>query len=435
MTRTTKTRKAKAAVKGAPIDNTGVTELEKPVFAQPHPTPDPTKFEIKHPSDSPVYKKIDELNREHKIAPLPFPPPRGLPEPKLTLAAVLDTNANTLQQKVAGHGQIVFHAAGDTGSTRGPESQNLVSDKMINDFTDEEKEQPLFFFHLGDVVYSFGEAQYYYDQFYEPYRDYPAPIVALAGNHDGMVAPGTSATTLAAFLENFCAEKFEVTSEAGGLARTAQIQPGVFFTLEAPLVRILALYSNTLEDPGVIANATIGDSQLTYLKTALQRVKSDKFDGALILAHHHPAYTAGGKHGWSQEMLSEIDKICGETGVWPHAILSAHAHNYQRFTRLHGETQIPYVTCGNSGHGLTKLTRKNTPALRTPQQLKIAGHGDKVILENYDDQDYGYLRIVVTAKQLRIEYHPASDGEDAKTPDDFVTVDLATRKLVHFTGT
>ena len=72
--------------------------------------------------------------------------------------------------------------------------------------------------------------------------------------------------------------------------------------------------------------------------------------------------------------------------------------------------------------------------MRTPQPLNISGHADKVILENYDDQDYGYLRVVVTAGQLRIEYHPASDGADAKTPDDFVTVDLATRKLVHFTG-
>jgi hypothetical protein len=31
---------------------------------------------------------------------------------------------------------------------------------------------------------------------------------------------------------------------------------------------------------------------------------------------------------------------------------------------------------------------------------------------------------------LRIEYHPASDGDAAKTPDDMVTVDLSTRKLV-----
>ena len=57
-----------------------------------------------------------------------------------------------------------------------------------------------------------------------------------------------------------------------------------------------------------------------------------------------------------------------------------------------------------------------------------------MILENYDDEDFGYLRVVVTATQLRIEYHPASDGTGAKTPDDFVTVDLAKRQLVHFTG-
>jgi hypothetical protein len=30
----------------------------------------------------------------------------------------------------------------------------------------------------------------------------------------------------------------------------AQIQPGAFFTFEPPFVRIVALYANTLEDPG-----------------------------------------------------------------------------------------------------------------------------------------------------------------------------------------
>jgi hypothetical protein len=197
-------------------------------------------------------------------------------------------------------------------------------------------------------------------------------------------------------------------------------------------VRILALYSNTLEDPGVIADDTIGDSQLTFLTTALERVKSEGFKGGLIIAHHHPAYTAGSKHGWSSKMVSQIDAICKKTGVWPHAVLSAHAHNYQRFTRHRGDTQIPYIVCGNGGHGLTKLTRRGAPPMRTPRPLDVAGHGDKVILENYDDQDYGYLRLRITPSQLRIEYHPASDGTDAKTPDDAVTIDLATRKLVHF---
>jgi len=60
--------------------------------------------------------------------------------------------------------------------------------------------------------------------------------------------------------------------------------------------------------------------------------------------------------------------------------------------------------------------------------LDVTGNADKVTLENYDDGDYGYLRVIVTAAQLRIEYHPAGDGSGAKTPDDFVTVDLATRE-------
>ena len=431
MSRKPSTRKPSASLPPAPA-NVGATAVNHPVFAQPEPTPDPVKFLVKHPSDGAAYKRIDELNREHKLAPLPFPAPRDLPEPRLTLAAVLGDSDASLSRRIEQQGHLVFHAAGDTGSTRGPESQNRVTDKMVNDFTDATEDQPSFMFHLGDVVYSFGEAAYYYDQFYEPYRDYPAPILALAGNHDGMVAPGVETPTLAAYLSNFCASDFEITPEAGGLSRTAQIQPGVFFTFEAPFVRILALYSNTLEDPGVIANEEIGDSQIKYLQAALARVKSENYAGALIIAHHHPAYTAGSKHGWSEQMLAQIDKECEAAGVWPHAVLSAHAHNYQRFTRHHGETQIPYFICGNGGHGLAKLRTKGvTGALRTPMPLETAPSADPVVLENYDDTDYGYLRIVASAEQLRVEYHPASDDNDAKTPDDVVIVDLETRTVAN----
>jgi hypothetical protein len=235
--------------------------------------------------------------------------------------------------------------------------------------------------------------------------------------------------TLAAWLENFCAPEFEVTPEAGGLSRTAQIQPGVFYTFEAPFVRILCLYSNVLEDPGIIANDTIGNAQLDYLTAALNRVKSDQFEGALIIAHHHPAYTAGSKHGWSVDMLAQIDKACAHANIWPHAVLSAHAHNYQRFTRAHGDAQIPYIIAGNGGHGLARLS-KNRGALRTPMPLQVPEGTDPVTLESYDDGDYGYLRLIVTSTQLRIEYHPASDGDTMKTPDDRVTIDLTTRQII-----
>ena len=163
MTRKPQTRKPKAPAQSEPIDNVGSTKVDHPTFGQPHPTPDPTKFVVKHSSDNPIYKEIDKLNAEHKIHPLPFPAPRGVPEPRLTLAAVPDTTDASLQKQVAANGQLVFHATGDTGSTRGPKDQNLVADKMVSDFTDEGQHVPLFFLHLGDVIYSFGEGKYYYD--------------------------------------------------------------------------------------------------------------------------------------------------------------------------------------------------------------------------------------------------------------------------------
>ncbi len=420
------TKKAPAAVPDTPGG---------PRFAQPALTPDPSKFRTQHDEkgDTAAYQVLDKETKT--LRPLPFPPARdGAVEPILQLQDVLGAPGAAAVKAITQAKQIVFHALGDTGNTRSVKPQNEVTDKLIADFNEPDPAQvPSFLFHLGDVVYSFGEAQYYYDQFYEPYRDYPRPIVAIAGNHDGMVAPGSATATLQAFLDNFCAGTAIQTPEAGGLDRTAMIQPGVYYTFEAPFVRIVALYSNRLEDPGVISSQgktypEIGNVQLDFLKAALQRVAKEKFDGALILAMHHPPYTTGA-HGGSPLMLKEIDAICKSTGVWPHAVLSGHAHSYQRYTRINGEMQIPYVIAGNGGHGLTPLTRKDSPTLRVPVALSsVPG----VTFENYDDQDYGYLRVLVNAQQLRIEYHPASDGAKAKTPDDFVTVDLKTRKLVHF---
>ena len=165
-----------------------VRTVGQPAFGEKIPTPDPETFEIKHPSDGPFYKEIDELNKEHKIKPTPFPAPRGVPEPILTLQDVLGKNAAAAKgiKWIQGNNQIVFHALGDCGNTTGPATQNEVIDKMVGDFNEvTNSEIPQFHLLLGDVVYSFGEVQYYYDQFYAPYRDYPAPILAAAGNHDG----------------------------------------------------------------------------------------------------------------------------------------------------------------------------------------------------------------------------------------------------------
>ncbi|QMV19044.1 metallophosphoesterase [Granulicella sp. 5B5] len=421
-----------------------------PLFAQATITPDPLKYTTPHASDTAAYNEMDALVKANKFLPLPFPVVPGVAEPVLLLQDVLGPSGANAVSSMQKAGQIVFHTAGDTGATRGPKTENEVVDKLLADFNETDPTAiPKFFYNLGDIVYSFGEHKYYYDQFYDAYRDYPAPIFAIPGNHDGIVLPppagtGVATDSLSAFLANFCTPSFSHAPDAVGLSRTTMIQPGVYFTLEAPYVRIIGLYSNILENPGVISSTAdptkggtpafpdLSDAQLSFLKAALTRVKTDKFKGAVLLAVHHPPY-AFGKHSGSLAMLKEIDTICQSTGVWPHAVLSGHAHNYQRYTRAIGKRQIPFLVIGNGGHGLQKLAVGD--GYRTPVSMPVFAQpeqNDSVTFENYDFMNYGYCRVLINAQQLRIEYHPASDGASTKTPDDSVTVDLATGTLTTY---
>jgi hypothetical protein len=390
----------------------------QPIFAQPQPSSDPTGFK-----DPVTDQKEQELNALGAV-----PAPVGnVVEPVLTLAQVYGSAGATITQAIQQAGQIVFHCVGDTGSVTGPTTQSLVADKMVTDFSEANAaDVPSFFFHLGDLVYYFGESTYYYDQFYEPYRAYPAPIIAIPGNHDGVVYPSDPEPTLAAFLRNFCASSAAQSPDSGGLLRTTMIQPGIYFTFETPFVRIFGLYSNVLEDPGVISgenggNTVLDDRQVTFLTTALARAKSDKFTGALIVAVHHPPFSGGSAHGGSPLMLQDIDSACQSAGLWPHAVFSGHAHNYQRFTRLVNDYQTPYIVAGCGGHSPLSKMRAT---YRTPYQVDST-----LTLDSYDDTDYGYLRVVVNATTMRIEYHPQSDGGSTKTPNDVVTIDLASRTL------
>jgi hypothetical protein len=390
----------------------------QPIFAQPMPSPDPSGFK------DPV---TDQSEQELTMLGAVPAPVGGAVEPVLTLAQVYGSAGAAKTQAIQKAGQIVFHSVGDTGSVSGPTTQSLVADKMVSDFSEADAaDVPSFLFHLGDVVYYFGEATYYYDQFFEPYRDYPAPIIAIPGNHDGVVYSSDPEPTLDAFLRNFCAAGATQSQDAGGLLRTTMIQPGVYFTLEAPFVRIFGLYSNVLEDPGVISgengnNTILDDRQITFLTTALKRAKSDKFTGALIVAVHHPPFTGGMTHGGSPLMLEDIDSACKSAGVWPHAVFSGHSHNYQRFTRLVNKYQIPYIVAGCGGHSPLSTMRAT---YRTPYQIDST-----LTLESYDQTHYGYLRVVVNATTMTVEFHPQSDGSTTKTPDDVVTIDLANRTV------
>jgi hypothetical protein len=434
--------------------------FHEPIFSEDDTLPSPTGFATEHPKDDATYAEVKKLLKKEVVA---IPKSRSADDALFSLQDAYGSNHGPLViEKIKTSKKIIFHACGDSGASEARKYRNelKVSDQVTVDCAQsDEANRPAFLFHLGDVVYNFGESQYYYDQFYDAFRNYPAPIFAIPGNHDSFVVPGTAddQKPLAIFERNFCAENPVITVEARSLHRTAVTQPGVYFTLDAPFVRVIGLFSNALEDPGVISNEdgnwpTVNNSQLDFLTAQLKQIKNDKYKGAVLLAVHHPPYTyspppkkgAGGNHSSSAVMLSQIDKICLQEGVYPHAVLSAHAHNYQRYTRTlqfgGREIDVPFIVCGDGGHNVNPVVRSSKghpaeephPGSRVDylEWKKATIKAKELWLEKYNDTNYGYLRIHVDEKELAIGFHQVGSATLAQSRYDMVTVNLADHKMV-----
>jgi len=207
------------------------------------------------------------------------------------------------------HKKLVFHAVGDTGNrNHGAEAQESVAYHMEQQYKPLHQEVdgsdrlniegPVFFYHLGDVVYFNGEKDLYQSQFYDPYQHYPGPIVAIAGNHDG-ASPRGGPPSLEGFMENFCSAQPRHTWMAGPSNRTTMIQPNVYWTLCTPLCRIIGLYSNV---PGQLDKRD--KRQQRWLTHELSEAKNEK---CVIVAVHHPPYSLDDTHGGHQPIEQALD--------------------------------------------------------------------------------------------------------------------------------
>lgn len=411
----------------------GVVGKGKRLFAEAQPSPDETAFKIENTSEayyeSPYYKKHDEDVQK-------VPAPRVNP-PRMNLSDVLGRD---FLKPIMEAKRLSFHAVGDTGAAKVNRSQKMatairheagVADLMAKDVEEGGDQAPAFFFHLGDIVYNFGEGQYYYDQFYEPFRNYDRPIFAIPGNHDGMVfgpSPDTpSVKTLTAFLRNFCAATPGPAEDAGGLMRSTMNQPGVYFTLDAPFVSVVGLYTNVIDGPGVLSTQggrypDAGDEQLEFLRAELERLKPEREAGerAVIVACHHPPASVS-EHPGSEGLEKDLDSAFEGAGLYPDAVLSGHAHLYQRFTRKVGGREIPYVVAGAGGFSETHP--------RVPVKAPLV-HGEYTLVAD-PIVHFGYLTATVDmkAEQLEIGYRPSSP----EVKGDSVAVNLGTRTLVRET--
>jgi hypothetical protein len=393
-------------------------------FANPHPSPD--NFDEFDPQDVYADSKIKTTPVIEAI-PAPWKNP-----PVLDLTDVLGANAI---QQIQSAGKIVFHSAGDTGGVKEPSHQFAVADAMAADIGSltYKAGRPAFFYHLGDVVYYFGQERYYYDQFYDPYRDYAGPIFAIPGNHDGVLFTGEPVKySLEPFFNNFCSKSPGNDPAAKGFARTTMTQPGVYFTLNAPFVKIIGLYSNTGETIGVLSGGAAGSVQVTFLQNQLQaaaaqRAQKNADPFALVIAVHHPPFTISNSHFPSPAMLAEIDKACAAANIWPDIVLSGHAHLYERYTRTMNADgrQIPYVVAGNGGYlNLSNPRKGKNGEDPQPGVPGNDGKGNQVTLDVYNNTMYGFLRLTVDDGSVLCESLGIDESTGKTSTLDAFTVDL-----------
>ena len=345
----------------------------------------------------------------------PVPPLKGDGKGIIDLAGVIGAQGVA---EIAQLGAIRFHALGDSGSGNAEPAEDVAKDMAADFAAGAGALNPAFLLHLGDVMYNPNKEAHYLDRFYRPYRKYLGKILAIAGNHDGetTTSPADS-PSLQAFKANFCADVAAVPKPAAdaGIYRKTMTQPGVYWMLDAPFVRIIGLYSNRLEDFGFLEGDGGNDkTQLTWLATTLQSIANNQAKKALIIVTHHPPYSLAG-HPSSVDLGASIDALCQAAGVWPDAFLSGHSHNYQRFMRHVGGRQIPYIVAGTGG----------LPPIAVPPAAGLPVNGSDGVTYEKAMASTGYLYITVSAHDLKIEFWPHSAGGHA-TVFDPIVVDLNT---------
>jgi hypothetical protein len=147
---------------------------------------------------------------------------------------------------------------------------------------------------------------------------------------------------------------------------------------------------------------------------------------------HHPPFTMSQDHNPSPDLLADIDDVCAQTGFFPDLIVSGHAHLYERYTRyVHGR-QVPFLVAGCGGYpNLTGIRGTPGSSLRIPFTSQDET-GNKVVLENYFDKTFGFLRISVSKNLLSGEFVAVTTQADpGKTLDRF-TLDLKQHQLIGF---
>ncbi|GHJ36968.1 metallophosphoesterase [Streptomyces sp. TS71-3] len=212
----------------------------------------------------------------------------------------------------------------------------------------------------SDVIYPVGRTDEYGPKFFRPYRDYPAPVYAIPGNHDWYEGLG-------GFMRVFCgdapplapepaprplgrawwrrllwhrprpaderrlAEARELRSQPAQQA----VQPGPYWAVDAGPLRIVGI------DTGLLG--TVDAEQGAWLREVSQGPRPK------ILITGSPLYVNGERHPCAIEGGGTVDDIVRDPAHHYVAAVGGDIHNYQRYpVDVDGRT-IQYVVSGGGG--------------------------------------------------------------------------------------
>ncbi|MEU5255390.1 metallophosphoesterase family protein [Streptomyces longwoodensis] len=266
-----------------------------------------------------------------------------------------------------------FMVLGDTGE--GDEPQYAVVPGFLTVGQD-----TAFAVIASDVIYPVGSADDYDTKFFRPYRDYPAPIYAVPGNHDWYEGLG-------AFMRVFCDDAPPLPPEPAprppgrawlrsllwhrprpgdgrrldaaraqrsGPAQRA-VQPGPYWAIDAGPVRIVGI------DTGLLG--TLDAAQGAWLREVSRDPRPK------ILVTGSPLYVDGEHHPCAIEGGGTVDEIVRDPAHHYVLAIGGDIHNYQRYpVRLADGRTLQYVVAGGGG--------AFTHATHTIPRVDVAGVGE-----------------------------------------------------------
>jgi hypothetical protein len=120
-------------------------------------------------------------------------------------------------------------------------------------------------------------------------------------------------------------------------------------------------------------------------------------------------------------MSQDMDDAFRQAGVWPDAVLAAHDHLYERYTRTvtigGANVQIPYIVAGGGARFYSQGgTRSGSvPAPIPGVQQNSMGNGN------------GYLVVTASPTTLRFDYRAVDHLN--QNASEVVDLDIRTRKI------